>query len=1091
MADTTISYRVEIRQSNESQKKLVQLQTAFDQANNALKKLNAQERKGTVTASQASKQRAVLTTQLQANRNALNDTRASILKNNNALRKNSGFVNGVSQGMRQFAKSMLLPILSIRALTKVLSSSLKIIKNFDQSQADLASVLGKSRKEIKGLTEDAKKLGATTKFTASEVASLQKEYAKLGFTEQEILNVTEATLQLAAATGEDLAQSAEIVGSTIRAFGLDALDTQRVVDVMAQSFSSSSLDMEKFAVSMRNVAPVAKNAGLSIERTTALLGTLTDNGIDASTAGTGLRNVFLELSKRGLTFEEAMTKINNASDKNAASLELFGKRGAVVGTIIAGTSEKTEKLEKSLNNAAGAAERMANEQLDTLSGQTKLLNSAWEGFILSLEDGNGVIAVVLRNAIGLTTTFLEKLTALTKGDAQLRKENREENKQLLFDRTTQEAIEENIVALQKESNKTLKEIAKGDGFRASTAANILQFRKAGVTEIQNELLLTNIIAQRKAKSLITLREELKERVKLGKTLFLENKIRELKQKSGQLAAFEEFRTSLLLKASEEELIKLTNLRGKANEGLSDLAAEELQRRKDIGEVETFNAENAGKTEKELKEAAKKREAREKEEAKRLADIARLLAESRVDIIKDQEAREIAASKARFEKQREIITGNSKNEIELRKNLVELEERQIAEIRDKFGKKRAKDALDLDRLIVNQTFSEQKRLLELEIAQQKLLSDEERKKLGDKEKTNSDLIQLEITRLEMQKELNEIFSEDVREIDEQILDEKQKLALEEININQKKNDEKLLSDKQAAQRSVDNQLALLDVLGNAFTAFFDAQKEKTDRALSRELTAIQDQSDTQVSVLENRLQQGSITEAQFDAQKTAVDAQRQAAELDANKKAFEKKKKLDLAFTTLEYLKELAAIAANAAANPGNAFSFGAVGVSQNAFLAAIATANFGIRAATIKAQQFKKGGLLSGASHDAGGIPFTIGGVPGFEAEHGEALMTKGAVQMFGKQLSAMNVAGGGKAFRFGGVVTPTKFQSGDVLMSGNRPVASRAVPAGFDSVEILGQVIGDTLNQQLLKLQVVNDVKQTESVLSAAIEVENDVDLG
>ena len=264
-----------------------------------------------------------------------------------------------------------------------------IVRGFEQSQADLASVLGVNVDEMKALTDQARELGATTRFTAGEVASLQKEFAKLGFDQTEIQNMTEATLQLAAATGTELPRAAEVTGATLRGFGLDASETQRVVDVMAKSFSSSSLDMEKFATAMSTVAPVAKTAGLSVEKTTALLGTLTDRGLDASTAGTGLRNIFLELSKRGLSFEDAMLKINSATDKNAASLALFGKRGATVGTILSETSEDVATLEGKLNDAGGAAKEMADKQLNTLNGALDLLKSAWEGFILDLESGTG------------------------------------------------------------------------------------------------------------------------------------------------------------------------------------------------------------------------------------------------------------------------------------------------------------------------------------------------------------------------------------------------------------------------------------------------------------------------------------------------------------------------------------------------------------------------------------------------------------------------------------------------------------------------------------------------------------------------------
>ena len=207
----------------------------------------------------------------------------------------------------------------------ILRDMFGVVKSFDQANANLASVLGVTREETAKLTEQQQLLGSTTKFTAAQVADLQTEYAKLGFTQEQILGVTEATLQLAAASGTDLANAATIVGSTLRAFDMDVSETQRLVDVMAKSFSASSLDIEKFKVAMSAVAPAAKTAGFSVERTTALIGTLTNAGIDASTAGTGLRNIFLELSKRGITFEEAMSKIANASDQNSAALDLFGK----------------------------------------------------------------------------------------------------------------------------------------------------------------------------------------------------------------------------------------------------------------------------------------------------------------------------------------------------------------------------------------------------------------------------------------------------------------------------------------------------------------------------------------------------------------------------------------------------------------------------------------------------------------------------------------------------------------------------------------------------------------------------------------------
>ena len=298
-----------------------------------------------------------------------------------------------------------------------------VVRDFGQAQADLTSVLGESSEALK---KQSLELGSSTTFTASQVAELQKELAKLGFDPTEIENATEATLSLAEATGTDLARAAEVTGATVRGFGLDTSETGRVVDVMAKSFSSSSLDMEKFATAMRSVAPVARTAGLDIEKTTALLGTLTDRGLDASTAGTSLRNVFLELSNKGLTFEQAMKKINDASDKNATAMELFGKRGATTGVILSETSEDVENLTEKLNDAEGAAQDMADTQRNTLDGALKLLQSAWEGYILGADGSSGAskrlqeiiefladnLVVILDTIIRLTRAFVIFKTVL-------------------------------------------------------------------------------------------------------------------------------------------------------------------------------------------------------------------------------------------------------------------------------------------------------------------------------------------------------------------------------------------------------------------------------------------------------------------------------------------------------------------------------------------------------------------------------------------------------------------------------------------------------------------------------------------------------
>jgi len=392
-----------------AEQELGRLQGRVKQLQERKKGLNKALKDGKISQDRYEKAMGRTTIQMKKAQMGVRQYSKSILAANGAMKKTSGFVMGI----RKAITGLAMQFLAFTAVIQVIRNVVGVFSDFEQANADLSAVLGVTGDEMKELTEDAKRLGATTAFTASEVSQLQKEYAKLGFSQQEILDATEATLSLAAATGTDLPRAAEVVGSTIRAFGMDASEAQRVTDVMAKSFSSSALDMEKFATAMRSVAPVAKNAGLNIEQTTSLLGVLTDRGVDASTSGTALRNVFLELSKQGLTYEEAMRKINTSTDKNKTALELFGKRGAVVGTILAETGADAEALKEKLDNAGGSAEEMATKQLDTLQGSLTILNSAWEGFILSLEDGSGFLSKALKFIIQDISRGLSQLSGST------------------------------------------------------------------------------------------------------------------------------------------------------------------------------------------------------------------------------------------------------------------------------------------------------------------------------------------------------------------------------------------------------------------------------------------------------------------------------------------------------------------------------------------------------------------------------------------------------------------------------------------------------------------------------------------------------
>ena len=313
------------------------------------------------------------TTSTEKGRQAIAKYNAELNRNNKVIKSNSDGLTKQKIGIGGYMKSMLAATGIMVSAAIVFRAFFNVIKNgfqtsfkFEYAMSQVKAITRATSKDFEALRGNAISLGSATKFTATEVAGLQKEYAKLGFTTTEILRITKATLDLAAATGADLATSATIAGATLRQFQLDASEMQRVVDVMALSFSSSALDINKWETSMQNAGPVASAVGDTIEKTSAKLSVLANSGLDASISGTSLRNIYLELERQGLTWNQAMVKIGGSQNKASASLELFGKRGAVAGLILADNTEQLIELEEAYGNAEGSAQAMADTMLDNV-----------------------------------------------------------------------------------------------------------------------------------------------------------------------------------------------------------------------------------------------------------------------------------------------------------------------------------------------------------------------------------------------------------------------------------------------------------------------------------------------------------------------------------------------------------------------------------------------------------------------------------------------------------------------------------------------------------------------------------------------------
>lgn len=309
------------------------------------------------------------------------------------------------------------------------ASSVKTGMEFDASMSQVAATMGKSMDEMLqetgkvdlawgefsgNLREYAKEMGAHTKFSATQAADALNYMALAGYDAQTSMETLPTVLNLAAAGNMDLALASDMVTDSISALGLTSDEAAELVDKMAQTASKSNTSVQQLGEAYLTVGGTAKNLkGGTTELSTAL-GILADNGIKGSEGGTILRNAILSLTAptskakgaldelgvsvydsqgnmRGL--DEIMGDLDSSlstltgEDRAAALGKIFNKRDLKgIEALLGGVNGRWDELSGYIDNAQGAAQKMADTQLDNLQGDITILKSAWEGLQISVSD---------------------------------------------------------------------------------------------------------------------------------------------------------------------------------------------------------------------------------------------------------------------------------------------------------------------------------------------------------------------------------------------------------------------------------------------------------------------------------------------------------------------------------------------------------------------------------------------------------------------------------------------------------------------------------------------------------------------------------
>ena len=314
------------------------------------------------------------------------------------------------------------------------SSSIETFSQFQQSMQNTFSVMGANANDMQLLEEAAKKMGETTRFSASQASQALYSLGSAGQSATEAVNSLQGVLQLAGATGSDLAYTSETIASTLSQFNLEAGKASHIADVYAKAISKSQANMTKLSYSMKYVGPVASGLGISLETTTAALMKLYNTGYGGEQAGTYLKQAFQKLAsgtqdlrnklqELGISYEEVNPQtrnfadiINTLKEKNIGvteSIAIFGETaGGAMAKLIEEGGDAIATMEGLLKSSEGAAAEMQNIQNASFANTKAELSSAMEAVQITI--GN-ILAPAMNGLVSGVTELLKGFNSLPVG----------------------------------------------------------------------------------------------------------------------------------------------------------------------------------------------------------------------------------------------------------------------------------------------------------------------------------------------------------------------------------------------------------------------------------------------------------------------------------------------------------------------------------------------------------------------------------------------------------------------------------------------------------------------------------------------------
>lgn len=369
---------------------------------------------------------------------AYNDLKVFGDKSATAEQKLKGLSSAFKTTGGLLSKNVTLPIVGVGA------AAVKTATDFEAGMSEVKAISGATGSEFDALKDKAIEMGAKTKFSASDSADAFKYMAMAGWDAQSMMDGIAGIMDLAAASGEDLATTSDIVTDALTAFGLKARDSAHFADVLAQASSKSNTNVGLMGETFKYVAPVAGALGYSIEDTAVAIGLMANSGIKGSQAGTALRSTITRLAKPVGETEKAVNdlgiSITNADgtmkplgqtmvelrDKFAGLTEeqkaqyaamLAGQEGmSGLLAIVNASDEDFQKLTDEINNANGAAQDMADIMMDNTKGAIEQLKGALESAGILIGEK---LTPYIRKLAEWITRLVEKFNSLSEEQQDL------------------------------------------------------------------------------------------------------------------------------------------------------------------------------------------------------------------------------------------------------------------------------------------------------------------------------------------------------------------------------------------------------------------------------------------------------------------------------------------------------------------------------------------------------------------------------------------------------------------------------------------------------------------------------------------------